>query len=158
MYVGSPAHTHTHIERVTDRSSIIGWTHQRGELLSRLEFQVEESHWCLLDLSSLHIHEEMEKMDMTWCSICSSSILPFTPSLFLPPLSVCLFLPCPYPPGCTHRPAQQEVGLIDSRAPTVRFCQSLHVSILHQQAATQWKAHGQWCCSATQIWQLCYIW
>lgn len=41
---------------------------------SALEFHGELSHWCLLDLSCLHIHKVMEKMDMPWCSILSNLI------------------------------------------------------------------------------------
>lgn len=74
----------------------------------------------------------MEKMDMAWFSIRSNLILPLSPS---PSVSAS-------PPGCTHRPPQQEVRVRDSRAPA-DFCQSLHVSILQQQAATQWMSSEQ---------------
>lgn len=59
---------------------------------SCLKFQREESHWCLLDLSGLHIHKGMEKMDMAWCPICSNLILPLSLSSTLS-LSVCLTPP-----------------------------------------------------------------
>lgn len=52
---------------------------------SCLEFQGEESHWCLLDPSGLHIHKEMEKMDTARCStptnLISSLSLSLSPSL-----------------------------------------------------------------------------
>lgn len=38
------------------------------------------------------------------------------------------------------------------------FCQSLHVSILHQHAATQWTSHEWWCRSAAHTCKLCYVW
>ncbi len=160
FYLGTDFQCSTHhcryLWHATERSTITGWKHQREVLLSvapspHVEFQGEESHWCLLDLSGLHIHKEMEKMDTAWCSIRSNLIFPLSLS---PSLSVSS-TPHPHPPRCTHRPPQQAVRVTDSRA-TVgllqsEFRQSLLVSILHQQAATQWLSHERWWHSATHI-------
>lgn len=121
---------------------------------SCLKFQREESHWCLLDLSGLHIHKGMEKMDMARCPICSNLILPLSLSSTLS-LSVCLTPPPstnPHPQGArrglhSRRWGWQTAGLVESDC-----CQSLHVSTVHYQVATKWRSHEQWCLFVTQVW------